>query len=264
MKLKLVYYFYAPADRYFPTIYKYHFACLKRYMNMFDDILIIIAVDDVNNKELINYIENIFINFGVYKNISFKIYKNDPYLREAIAFKNEIVDTLDTSEYLTFFGHSKGFTNIFSGALKYWVLSMYYFALEDIEEVKRKMIDGLCVFYGFAIMRGSCVSSKYKWHFPGSMFWINCPHLNMEYGNQIPKLGNRSYVEMFPGSVIDLPLNNNEIHKVDWPGQYFLEGNYNFYESCPYLLSLAFSKDDYNKFVNFVDEIDSHIAEYEF
>lgn len=263
MKLRFVYYFYVPKNKEFPEIYKYHFACLKRYLNLFDDIIIILALDDPNDKDLIHYIEDIFIKM-IYKNISFKIYKNDPYLREAIAFKNEIVDTLPISEYLTFFGHSKGFTNIFSNALKYWILAMYYFALEDLDNVKKKMIEGLCVFYGFAIMRGSCVSSKYKWHFPGSMFWINCPHLYMEYRDEIPNLGNRSYVEMFPGSIIDLPANNNDIHKVDWAGQYFLEGNYNFYENCPYLLKLSLAKEQYHKFVDFVAEIDKEVADYEF
>lgn len=264
MRLKFVYWFYAPKEDEFPLIYKYHFACLKRYINIFDDILIILAVEDVNDVEYINKLERKFLDLNIGKNLSFKIYKNDSYFREAIGFKNEIIDKLSTSEDLVFFGHSKGYTNIFSQSLKYWVAAMYYFSLNDIEKVKQNLVSDLSMFYGYIAMRGSAVCSKYKWHFPGSFYWLNCPCIAAEV-QDIPKLTNRFYVEMFPGMLSELverKNNHGKVPRVAWPGHYFLDGNYNFYVNSRYYLSLCFSKEEIEGLDKFVKELDAEVENF--
>lgn len=264
MNLRLVYYYYAVKGD-FPLIYKYHLVCLKKYNKIFDEVLIVIAVDDENDLEYINSLKIKFLQiFDSCKNISFKIYKNNTYYREAIAFKQEIIDTLPQSDTLTFFGHSKGFTNEFTEQLKKWVCAMYYFSLRDPDKVKHDLMVELSIFYGYMVMRGSEISSKYNWHFPGSFYWINCPYLHMEKGDSIPKMSNRWYVEMLPGSIYKLSSTKYEFHKARWPGKYFLEGNYNCYVEFTYLLKLVFSEEDIEKFNKFVEEIDKEVEIFHF
>lgn len=259
MKLKFVYYFYAPKQE-FPLIYDYHFACLKRFNNVFDEVLIVLSVDDITDYDYINSLKIKFIEIFKYtKTLTFKVYKNDYYYREALAFKNEIVDTISTSDSLTFFAHSKGFTNDFNENLKYWTCAMYYFNLRDIEEVKTNLTTEITVFYSYLVMRGSEIPTKYKWHFPGTFYWINCPFLYLDKGTNFPELTNRWYAEMFPGNMYELSSNVFQIHKARWAADYFLEGNYNCYDDFTYLLSLAFSENDRKMLDDFVNDIDREI-----
>lgn len=260
MKLRLVYYFYAPTVEY-PLIYDYHFACLKRFSNNFDEALIILAVDNEYDYEYINSLKCKFLNiFDSIKTITFKVYKNNIYYREALAFKQEIIDTLKSSDSLTFFAHSKGYTNVFDENLKYWVCAMYYFNLRDINKIKYTLSAELTIFYSYMVIRGSEVASKYKWHFPGSFYWINCPYLYLEKGDNLPVLSNRWYAEMFPGSIYELSSSSfNKIRKARWAAKYFLEGNYNCYEKFKYLTSLVYSKEDQENLDNFVKSIDKEI-----
>ncbi len=255
MKLKFVYWFYAP-NREFPIIYKYHFACLRRYINVFDDILIILAVDDTNDIAYINKLEKMFLDLNIGKNLSFKIYQNDPIFREALGFKNEIIDNLYNSKELVFFGHSKGFTNILSPSLKYWIAAMYYFNLSNIDKVKYHLMEDLSMFYGYTVMRGAAVSNKYNWHYPGSFYWLNCPAIAAEV-KHIPNFTNRFYAEMFPGMVTELTM--EQFRKGSWAGRYFLEGDYNFYINSRYYLSLCFSEEEMQQLDEFVAELDKEV-----
>lgn len=253
--MKLVYWFYAPKME-FPLIYDYHFACLKQYINLFDDIVILLAVDDIYDVEHINNMERLFLDFNISKNISFKIYKNNPELREAEGFKKEVVDKLYDTDQLVFFAHSKGFTNIMSPSLKYWIAAMYYFNLSDIYSVKHYLRNDLAMFYGHVAMRGPGVSNKYNWHYPGSFYWLNPSSIAAE-AKHIPNITNRFYAEMFPGMITDMWT--GQFRKAAWPGKYFLEGDYNFYINSRYYLSLCFSEEDMKKLDEFVSRLDIEI-----
>jgi hypothetical protein len=58
MKKKLVFYFYITRENVNSEVYRVHYACLEKYIGIFDEVLFVISVDDVNDFELINSFEH--------------------------------------------------------------------------------------------------------------------------------------------------------------------------------------------------------------
>ncbi len=259
-KKRLVYYIYVPKAG-LPEIYKYHFACLEYFSNVFDEYSITIAADDVNDQNILA-VESLFLKFG-YKNISFNVIENNNNYREVCAFKTDILDKLKTDTSLTFFAHAKGASNVFNDSLIIWICSMYYFCLNFMDNMIHKMINqSPRIFYGpVAYYTPIMAGIRYNWIYPGTFYWINMNTLyNYSLMHDLPRLEGRAYVENFPGNIT--PLKGYSLHEQMGLAEsnfYFDDTNsgrvYDFYNEMPELLKTCFDKDRYDKFIEFVNTI---------
>lgn len=105
MNKELYFYFYTRRDLLYNQVNQIHFKCLRHYKDVFDNIFICIALDDVYDKSLIKEAQNIFFDIFAGKNITFKIIENDVELRENKLFIEEILNKLETID-VVFFGHN--------------------------------------------------------------------------------------------------------------------------------------------------------------
>lgn len=110
---------------------------------------------------------------------------------------------------MVFFAHNKGTTNI----LKYpkeeiytWVIAMYYYNLEFMEEVTNALYNKNYISYGTFLTQNdeSEHLTKNGWYYIGTYYWINCVKLKeYMYINNIvmPKMGDRFYAEEFLSNI---------------------------------------------------------------
>ena len=279
MKKRLIFYLYITDDFFERKTNLVNIECLRRYSYIFDIADFYLSVDDVNNYELINKIENIIINLGFKKDVSFHIHQNDSY-RESAIVKSEIADKLETLEDVVFFGHGKGFTNLEQydeDSMIHWLLGCYYLSLEFYEEAIA-MITGMNTFSTFGsfplvLEKRTHPDSdilamdelylgriKYGWCFSGTFFWLNPPkiydHMHI-FGEKVPKIFDRYYSEKFLGNIMSYNANATG-HKL----RYLYSGN-NMYndgvaESC---IQFILSEGEIPAYYKFRDEILKEVSE---
>jgi hypothetical protein len=211
-KKRLVFSFYLDEDAFEKEINKLHFKLLKRYINLFDEIIFCIIPQEGIDGGYINWLEKTIVEF-THKNIMFKIVENTNY-RESLVFKNEIVDKMGELDGLTFFGHNKGisYDNVTEDTIK-WILAMYYFNLEV--ELPYNGLNGKC-FYGALkskdifledyTERSTVVLPKYNWAYCGTFFWGKYQEINNLLnimGRKVPGMYSRWFDEMFPGNILE-------------------------------------------------------------
>ena len=185
-----------------------HFACLKRFSNVFTEALFILSTDDVNDSDTLSLYKSRILSCGFNRNVTFKVIENTMYY-ESLTFYNEIASKLSELDGLTFFGHSKGLTNYHGNEENtiYWVLASYYFNLNWMDEVERMLLSYQQYYYGTLLSLVDTIPNRYKWYYAGTFMWINTRKLN-EYGVKydgavVPPLVDRSYSELFPGNMTD-------------------------------------------------------------
>lgn len=216
-KKRMVFAFYLNAKTFENKYNQLHFRLLKRYINIFDEVIFGIIVDEDIDVELITKLQHTILSF-YHKNITFHIYDNTEY-REALVFYNEIVLKMDLLDDWTFFGHNKHTTKINNdNDLIEWICGLYYFNLEklccDENGVLNHILPinetGTC-FYGNPLLKDvefnlKAIKNKYSYYYAGSFYWGKYQELARVFRNykiQIPQLTNRYYVEMFPGEIFE-------------------------------------------------------------
>lgn len=267
LKKRLVYHLYVP-DHYVPEIYKYHFACLKYFANVFDEYVINLVMENPDDADTIKKMEIMFLSY-MYKNITFNVVQNDKNIREVYTFKTEIIDKISSSNTLTFFAHSKGMTNDFNESLIRWICYMYYFSLNFIDNMYYKLLGSTPrIFYGPMIYYADILTPvKYHWLYPGSFYWINMPSLyNYSLMYPLPKIEGRCYAENFPGNITN--LKTAALHEqlgVAEADYYFDDcyatSMYDFYNDCQTPLNYCFMPERLEKFYEFENYIRSNLEE---
>lgn len=209
---RLVYHFYAPEGFETHPVYRIHQYLLKKYNEIFNEALFVIAVDNIDDKEQIKKAKTFLLECD-FNNIEFRVEKND-YLYEVSTFDKYILQKLDALDGMTFFAHSKGIKDYHEGeksieAIYMWIFSLYYLSLKFYKEGEKMMFatsEDACFFGGLL--------AKYKEkeridkHFPknnamyiGTFYWMNCKQIYSAHKNEIPYVYNRFYAENFPGSI---------------------------------------------------------------
>ena len=185
-----------------------HLKCLKRYSHIFNNALFVISIKDTSDIGTIKETEKAIIDCG-FRHIKFTVSQNDYYC-EGKAFKEEIIDKIDSFEGLTFFGHTKGVTNVENPkmgkvSILKWIAGMYYLNLNFIDEVERMLIkEFTCAMYGaYKVIDKGIENANNRWY-AGTFYWINTNRLsnNMrQRGRKFPKLHDRGYAEFITGEV---------------------------------------------------------------
>lgn len=282
-KKRLVYHLYL-YDNWLESITnKIHMECLKYYSHIFDDVIFVISIDNVNNHEIIKECENILLDVINTPSVSFKVVENT-YLRETKTFYDLIATQLDVYDGLTFFAHSKGVTNLKTYDIEQmitWITSMYFLSLEYIDEVINTLTDGREMSYGSLlneikdeeldveeehveekrafIEKTKVFLGKNKYQYMGTFFWLNGRTI-AEYLKkndiELPKLSDRWYDENFCANIF--PLDYAFSHKGRFTKNYLQEG-----ADIIYMICHCLTNEELEVFFAFRHEIMKRIEQYD-
>ena len=254
IKKRLVFYFYAFENYKDNYANKLHLNCLKHYANIFDEVIFVISVDDLENKELILDVELEIIKCG-FKDIRFKLHKNNAY-REVPTFYDEIVERLDKLDGITFFGHNKGTTNVQKAdavikSIEAWILGMYYLNLEFISEVEEQLCSDVPRFYGAFLLDARKWDILNVCYYVGTFYWVNGPKIAVDiltkYVEPLDTYHHRGFAECFPGLLYrncGLEIFGSHEHRFYTEGR--MDSYYQMQTYIPFLLGNDLT--GYNKF----------------
>jgi len=148
--------------------------CLQNYMSVFDGKKVItITLDQPElfdhqkfseKIELINLFDEVIVM------------KNNSHNRESESLIEMLESVKSIKNSMTFYAHTKGSTWSLDSCLKNWILSMYFFNLEQsrIDKVEENFISG---YTTSGILKKDCRWNinglSGEWHYSGAFFWIN-------------------------------------------------------------------------------------------
>lgn len=193
---RLVFAYYCSEKDCDKIVCELHLKMLERYINIFDDVIFCFITDGDDTQ--IKEIEKTLLKYRN-GNISFKIYENTNY-RETFVFYNEIFLKMKDLNGVTFFGHSKGWGNLYTvEELVAFISAAYFFSLEDLNDVHKYP------FYGSLKMVNNSPSNstpiKHNWFYVGTFFWGNYQLVYNDNKNKLPLFTNRWFNECFPGNL---------------------------------------------------------------
>lgn len=196
----LIFHFYITKRWRDNIAYNVHLKCLKYFRDVFDEVSFFFATEEREGmEEDIREIESILIDIFFDKRITFKIVPNT-YLNEAETFYNEVIKSNRGKNELVFFAHTKGVTNIERGFNKEniigWILMMYYYNLNFMNDVGTSLLSEVAIFYGnFKTPDNTCASigGGGGYLYAGTFYWLNIGRLNKE-----PIVFNRWLAELYP------------------------------------------------------------------
>ena len=216
MRKILVFYWYVPKKAWHP-IYALHIKNLVLYADRFDEMVFAISSDE-GSEDAVKDLE-LSLKYAFPK-AKFMFCKNDPQARESAFFFKEIYGKLGEfdSNIAIFFGHNKGVDSTYIPDRErcYWINSMYFFNLMDIEKINEALSNentcsigvGKITNWRPTVFKNLC---KYKWHYTGTFFWI-VPSRIKKYieENNVPELTDisRYSTEAFLGDIFP----NNDGH----------------------------------------------------
>jgi|GEM_PF-3148357 len=192
----LVYYAYFNIGN-IPKYISQHIYLLKHYIDIFNgEKIIYIATDDEININTINKLKSYFS----FTNATIKVVKNNPNNRESEYFIGQLEDLqkIKKDNSITFYAHTKGSTYDENNCILKWILSMYFFNLENdnLLNIDNKLKDNL--FSGIFRIDNPCPPWVFAdWHYSGTFFWFNTDNLFSTDWKSGYK--DRFFVESYPG-----------------------------------------------------------------
>lgn len=132
---------------------KFHIDMLKMYPGWqkgFDRILINVALDDINDMKLFNFLKGEIEKVLVNKNVEFKYCQNEKDQGEYVTFRPYVFDRIG-EDVDVFYSHFKGYRTYFNiGKESYpqriinlcemfWSYIMYRYSLDDFKDVKKNL-----------------------------------------------------------------------------------------------------------------------------
>lgn len=266
VKKKLVYHLYVGEDFETNIAYNIHKECLKQYIDIFDVIDFTICIDKHLRKIFLPKAYEWINDLEFNKDIIINVIDNN-HLREAKTFKEKIVDS-NTSKEFIFFAHSKGINNLRNQNINHesiltWILVMYFYNLNFMNEV-HNIFTGENrrpeIFYGSPLVifnreaypvygHRSCIE------YSGTFFWINGPrYYNGKITGAFPDIvfGGRDFAEQYPGYFCDRQIYGQGLSSHN---DVALDGHsFDFYnldnETWDYVINILGDDEEFNKFKN--------------
>lgn len=209
MKKQLMYYFYFDTFE-FLEVYKLHFACINSYNDIFDQYTFIIGVDDINDKNLIDYWEHIIIdNIKTNKNILFFVEKNSKEYRDGIVCYKYLISKFNEFDGLVFWGHSKRDLSWNKNLIYKWICCIHYFNSLDIDSIENTLVSYNNQYCTHGSLLSTCFGAYNKLEYMGGMYWV--------YPKKVLELYNNEYelmISYFNTTIFELE-NNEDIQSID-------------------------------------------------
>lgn len=200
---------------------KFHLDMLKIFQaqqKKFDRILINIALDDVNDMNLFNFLKNEFSKVFNGNNVEFRYCQNDPTKGEYVTFRPYVFDRIGEDVDI-FYSHFKGYgssVSVYKESFPmrivdlcemFWAYIMYQYSLKNLNDVKKNLKNN-CT-YGWFVLKNNIndhtigyyndyhnilqsgneefkkyvVDDLHK-HYPGSFAWYNMKNIGKSLKNK--------------------------------------------------------------------------------
>lgn len=253
-------------------MYEVHFRCLENINRFFKEAIFVITVDDLNNP-LITSLKHKLSNEICYniKNITFIVEQNNKLEREGYIFKKYVIDKLNKlwdENTLVFFAHTKGIYNYTEDRnVAKWVISMYYFCLNNVECFMYDLLRDKILSYGFPCFDNCPWNENINFIYAGSFQVFSPSHIykyiidnNIDLNKTLyySMDNNRFMMELFLPTIIK----NKDIDKVGYAEydrlkKYHIKWPMDIYDPKQYdtFLRSYIPYTVYNKFIKFYDEI---------
>ena len=191
MQKKLVYHIYLGEDIETNVAYKVNMECLKTYIHLFDKVTFVIVMNDINDLELRKKgLE--YVNTAECVKEMDIVFRPNTDIGEAASVRDYVVDFNSDPDSVVFFCHTKGITQFRGGDAKcrtesifMWILTMYFYNLNFIEEVENYFLGrkvGIEAFYGALLMHlyedDNFPKMIPEFHYSGSFYWFNKPYVS--------------------------------------------------------------------------------------
>ena len=154
---------------------KFHIDMLKMFQDQqkrFDKISVHIALDDMNDTRLFNFLKDEIDKVIVIKNVEYWFCQNNPELKDSVTFTGNVLDRIG-EDVNVFYSHFKGYGTSFNAEKEsypmrvtklcemFWSYLMYRYSL-NMDDVQEKLKD----------------HSVYCWYIPseqcpGKFAWYN-------------------------------------------------------------------------------------------
>lgn len=227
MNKHLIYYLYCNSYK-FLEVYALHFNCINSYNDIFDKYTFILAFDNINDNDLINYWKNIVKTYiKTDKEIEFIIVANNPIIREGIHFYNYVFKRLNKfNNELILWAHGKCDLNFNKDYIYSWITLLYY-QLSFVGEIEDYLINDKYCHVGGLLTE--CISNFTNVHYSGSFYWIYPDKIlsnykdryniiNHIYDNYINNLNVEDniiyYIRMFAENWFNLFFNKNDFKTI--------------------------------------------------
>lgn len=229
----LIYFFYCRNDIHeYKEVFDLHLELLKQNINIFNYSKFILAVNDLNNNELIDFYKNYIKDYlCVNDNFEFIVVQNDPLNREGIHFYYEIAKKLNDYDGLLFFGHNKSDLTYDKRNIYDWIIGAHFINFYNIEDIENKLINDKYIAYGsfpkFVLNQTWEGESRYMYW--GSFFWINPKKIISNHSTEVSFYN--EYFDMF----FQMKKTNSYIKSIGefkYYAEYFLGNICNFYSDC--------------------------------
>ena len=150
----------------------FNLKCLEIYIDVFDGKKIVyVAVDSVgrySNEKIVEALP-ILKRFD-----EIHLFENHPIHRESESLIRLLSQVKDSTDSISFYGHSKGSTHPIDNTLRNWILCMYYFNLDGdyLKEAEQQLSTN---YTTSGILKKDCKTDGIigDWHYSGAFFWIN-------------------------------------------------------------------------------------------
>ena len=258
-KKKLVFHFYIPQNWETHPIVHLHLKLLRHYSYYFNEMLIVIAVNDASDRKTIERVEEVIVR-NCTGHIELKVIKNDPVLREAVTCHDDFVMEIENYDGVLYFGHSKGIRNVDDGYdytnICRWVCALYY-QLCDYHSFYTLCTDLNALSTGALLTEIQFdvpVDTNHTWYYMGSFIGVMCTKF-LRYCKLFKKdfktpLGDRFYAEFY------LPYIHNKEFCVVQNNLYRI-GQCDVYHNIDEHLTTIFNNEEMDKFNNFANLIEN-------
>jgi hypothetical protein len=126
--------------------------------------------------------------------------QNHPTNRESESLLLLLESVIGYNDTITFYAHNKGKTWNLDSTLKNWILSMYFFNLEEpyLSTAETALAGDYAVS---GILKKDCPWEFGNWHYSGAFFWFNTEKLSFKNWNSFSK--GRMAVESYLGQRVE-------------------------------------------------------------
>lgn len=179
---KLYFYLWVSPDFDSNIAIKTHKICLKRYINVFDELNFIISVDDYGNAEQIDKGIAWIRDVCGEKKFNARLVLNNKEICEVGILGEYFFPRIEMEEdSMLFLGHTKGIMDVHHEwrnkySILRWIVSMYYYNLEYAKEAEEYLSNGK-TFYGalkthFQRLNNSGIMTHGNIYI-GTFYWMN-------------------------------------------------------------------------------------------
>ena len=208
MKKKLLFYLWVSPDFETNPAVKIHKCCLKKYIHVFDELNFIVALDNILDSSNISLAITYLNDICGGREYNLRIVDNIKIRESRVILEDVLPMIYKQDDDLVFMAHSKAITDVNMktrnpyAALR-WVISMYWYNFEYIEELEKKVMDG-CSMFGslqthFKIFDPSFMLS-HNVVYIGNFYWMNPKNMykNIMFKGIVPMTYNRFLAENLP------------------------------------------------------------------